>query len=428
MRYKSRILAIALAVSCAFAGEESEARRPRMVYNPVTNQTEPEMRSVASPLSKTSSAAVASHPLAAMAKGASPVVAATATSPITPVSYSAASCGCGEAGCADGLCGLGPACGDGCCGDMVGTPMCGCGDTLCGGCGIAPACFYTGVEFTILKPRFSDNIAYTFVDGNVTGDQAITDVQFDHDAEFTPRAYFGWRHADGVGLRVTWWGFDHKAKAASASPEDGFDEIRHPAFAGIDLSTVLPGDLFVANSDLEAHSIDIEATHDAHLCGWEIAVGGGVRYAEVEQGYSAQLIDTTASVNPVRGAINYRQSIEGFGPTISLGASRQLGCVTRLFCKARGSVLFGDGESFLSGSENTPAVSTTRTTSRDDLMSIGEMQVGLMWRGSGRRGLPYQPFLSLALEGQVWNGVGSATSEEGTLGFFGFNSGVGLEW
>jgi hypothetical protein len=34
----------------------------------------------------------------------------------------------------------------------------------------------------------------------------------------------------------------------------------------------------------------------------------------------------------------------------------------------------------------------------------------------------------VALEGQFWNGAGNASSEVGNLGFWGFNSGFGVNW
>jgi hypothetical protein len=110
-------------------------------------------------------------------------------------------------------------------------------------------------------------------------------------------------------------------------------------------------------------------------------------------------------------------------------AIRPINCQTGIFAKARGSLLYGDGESSLSAGEDldlaTP-FTTTRTTSRDDLLSIAEIQVGLQWHSPYYQ--VYQPFFTVAMEGQMWHGAGNATSEEGTLGFFGFTTGAGLKW
>ena len=93
-------------------------------------------------------------------------------------------------------------------------------------------------------------------------------------------------------------------------------------------------------------------------------------------------------------------------------------------------MLFGDGESTLNAVEDADLATpfnTARTTGRDDLLSVGEIQLGFRWQTLGHRGRTYRPFLSAALEGQIWNGAGNSTTEDGTLGFFGFNTGAGVD-
>lgn len=422
MVFKRLFLASLCAGSAITAGGAGYPPE-RMVYNPITQQSEPEQRGA-----QAAAALAVSGAFEGEASLSSPEPTVVQAGHVA----GADSCGsCGDGSCDGVACGGAVGCGTGVVGggcEIVGCGDATCGDVASGGCATS-ATFYTGIEFTFLKPHYDDNVAFTMLDGSATGDSAFTDVEFDHDTEFTPRVYLGWRHRDGVGLRVTWWAFDHEAQSASASPDaDGFGQISHPPFSGVDISSVIPTDVFTAGSHLEAYAIDIETTQEACLGGWDVVVAGGVRYADVEQGYRAQLQNAAGDQ---RGTIDYRQGIDGIGPTISLGASRPLGRLTTLFCKARGSVLFGDGESFLSAAENLdapPEVATTRTSSRDDLLSIGEVQVGFQWQGRRRRMMPYRPFASVALEGQVWNGAGSATSEDGSLGFFGVNTGIGLAW
>lgn len=378
-----------------------------MVYNPVTGQSEPELRSASEGIASKGGVSTAFEDPADVAQ----VAHHEAYVP---------SDACGDMACGADVCD--PACGDIVCGEPI------CGAAPGSGCGVG-ATFYSGIEFTFLRPHLDNNVAFTNLDGDAAGNSAFTDVGFEHDTELAPRVHFGWRHRDGVGLRATWWSFDHEADSVSASPDaDGFGQISHPQFSGVDISTVIPTDLFSASADLEASAIDIEATQQACLGGWDLTVAGGVRYADVEQGYRAQTRDAGSNL---RGTIDYRQSIDGIGPTISLGASRPMGRLATVFCRARGSVLFGDGGSRLTAAENIdspPEIATTRTTSRDDLLSIGEVQVGFRWSGRGQRHLPYRPFLSIALEGQVWDGAGSPTSEDGALGFFGGTVGTGIEW
>jgi hypothetical protein len=319
-------------------------------------------------------------------------------------------------------------CDDGCCGDGY------CDDVYCGDpVGYQPrhwhAGFYAGFEATFVKPRFSDNSAFTLMEADGASFESFTDTQFNYDLEFTPRVFIGWQQSSNLGLRATWWQFDHSAANASASPPaNGFGSIDPPSFGTIDLSTNIPTDAYAAASNLNAYTIDIEATKQSSFCGWDLGVGCGIRYANAEQSYNAQLRDAN---NGLRGQIDFQHSLEGFGPTISLDAYRPIGYQFSIFCKARGSILFGDGESQLIAGEDldlTTPLNTTHSTSRDDLLSIGEIQLGSRWQGRKVRGRSYRPFCSIAMEGQIWNGAGTATSEDGTLGFFGFNAGAGVSW
>jgi hypothetical protein len=51
------------------------------------------------------------------------------------------------------------------------------------------------------------------------------------------------------------------------------------------------------------------------------------------------------------------------------------------------------------------------------------MELGVEWSPNWSG---WQPFVRSALEAQAWEGVGNATSEDSSLGCFGFTVGVGL--
>ncbi|MEQ8847588.1 Lpg1974 family pore-forming outer membrane protein [Botrimarina sp.] len=398
-----------LLVLVAFWGGAFAAASPpeRVVYNPVTGRSEFERQP---------------------GGGAPPVQppvrigdASRGTRRVAPASH-AEPCGCGDIGCADCTYSADS------CGDLCVDPM-GCGATVAP-CASAGA--YAGFEFTFVKPRFSDNVAFTTTESDGAGSDTLGDTPIDYDLELTPRVFVGWRRPQGVGFRATWWRFDHAAAALSTSPPaNGFGLVDHPdfdGFDGVDLSSSDPTDSFSVASRLDAYAVDLEATHDSRLGAWEVGVGGGLRYASATQGYQAELRN---SAGDLQGQIDYQQSIEGFGPTISLSALRPVTHRAALFVRGRGSLLFGDGESRLAAGEDldlTTPFTTTRTTGRDDVLSIAEVQLGLKWRGDRFAHGPHRPFFTAALEGQVWNGAGTPTSEDGTLGFFGFATAVGLDW
>ena len=91
--------------------------------------------------------------------------------------------------------------------------------------------------------------------------------------------------------------------------------------------------------------------------------------------------------------------------------------------------LFGDGDATLTAGEDldlASAFTTTRTSSSDDLLPILESQVGVDWR---RAITPCHDFyVSAALEGQWWGGVGTAADDDADLGLFGVAIGLGLQY
>jgi hypothetical protein len=345
---------------------------------------------------------------------------------VQPASY----CECGSPEC--GGCDLAVPYDDSCCDDYCGD-ACGCGDVLCsdsvcGGPCLPGGGWYAGFEATFVKPHFSNNVAFSVTDNTATS-TSITETDFDYDLEFTPRVFVGWNRGNDVGLRATWWQFDHGAKTASGSPPaNGLGEINPPEFGDVDLSSTTPTDVFAADTSLNAYTIDLEATKSTKFCAWQFGMGCGFRYAYAEQGYVATLADDTPDT---LASINYQHSIEGFGPTVSFEAYRPYNCRSGIFCKARGSILFGDSKSRLVAGEDltlTTPFETTETTASDDLLSICELQVGYRWYAAPVSCRAWQPFGSIAMEGQVWDGAGNATSQEGTLGFFGFNTAIGVNW
>ncbi|WP_197529038.1 Lpg1974 family pore-forming outer membrane protein [Aeoliella mucimassa] len=319
-----------------------------------------------------------------------------------------------------------PACGTeiGCC-DTV------CGDSICGSMTTRGAVLYAGFEATFVKPHLGSNTAFTISDDTNTtpADTTISQTDFDYDFEFTPRVFLGWSRCGGdVGLRATWWQFDHESNIATGNPpSSGLGSLTHPTFADVDISSVTATDTFSAYTDLNAYTIDLEGVKNTEFCKWQFGVSGGLRYAYAEQGYYATMSDDTATL---LDQITYTHSISGIGPTVAIEAYRPLGCRSGTFCKARGSLLFGDNDSSLLAQEDisTTTATTTSTTSSDDILSIYEMQIGYRWQGPIVRYRPWQPFYSVAMEGQMWDGAGNASSQDGTLGFFGLSTRVGVNW
>jgi hypothetical protein len=279
----------------------------------------------------------------------------------------------------------------------------------------------------MVKPRFDDNVAFTIMENDGATADTITDMEFDYDRDASVRVWMGYEFCSGIGGRATYWHFDPLRTRSTVNPPDnGFGFILHPDFGGIDISTNVPTDTFTASASIEAFAVDLETTKRFCSPKWSAIASGGLRYAEIEQSYFAerrQQDDTSL------GTIDFAHHLKGFGPTIAIRADRQMTNRLQSFLSARASLLFGDGESRLVASEGAaPALTTVQTSGRDDLLPIGEMQVGLYWQPHKQPRKVFQPFLTTALEGQVWSGAGNSSSEDGDVGFFGVSFGGGTMW
>lgn len=283
-----------------------------------------------------------------------------------------------------------------------------------------------GVEFTLLKPRFDSNTAFATMEADGASFESHSNTEFTYDLEFSPRIWLCANRHDGVGICVSFWQFDQGTATETAAPENGFGRIDHPQFGDVDISTTVPGHRFEATTSLEACVIDVEATKRTRLRSWSVAFGTGLRLASLEQTYAAQL---TNSNGVALGSIDYRHSVDGLGPTMSLSALRPIFPCLSVYGKARGSLLWGDGDSNLNTGEDLDLATPFKTTlvhERDDMLAIAELQVGLLWLANSCDQRPFQPFVSTAFEGQFWSNAGNATTTTADLGFFGFSIGVGF--
>ena len=175
---------------------------------------------------------------------------------------------------------------------------------------------------------------------------------------------------------------------------------------------------------MELHALDLEGTKRASFGSWSLMTGAGLRYGTVNQNYSAY---TRNAAGATLGSIAFRHNFEGVGPTVSFEARRATSSNFTFFSSARASVLFGSARSNLVAVETTnlAAPRTTRSaTSDDDVLPIGEIQVGVDWRTCFCSS--YELFLRCAMEGQIWQDAGSASSLSGDVGLFGLNAAFGV--
>jgi len=315
---------------------------------------------------------------------------------------------------------------DGCAGPV--SPSCtACASPRIGCCQYGS--FVAAFDFAVLSAHFEDNRAFTVMQSDGVSFESFSDTEFDYKLELTPRVWVGFESFSGLGLRAGYWHYDHAPAIVSASPPaNGFGRVSHPPFGDVDISSTIPTDTFTAATDLDAYVIDFEATKSIAFGSWSMQVSGGLRYASIEQSYLAGLVN---GAGVARGAIDFSHRLQGAGPTASLAVFRPITPGTTLFALARGSLLYGQGESRLNAGEDLDLANpfyTTTVAERDDVLPIGEIQLGVQWSGNKMPYGGWTPFLRLAAESQLWSGAGGAASEDGDLEFVGFNASVGCIW
>jgi hypothetical protein len=255
--------------------------------------------------------------------------------------------------------------------------------------------------------------------------ETFTDTAFNYDYTVSPRAWLEYRTADDVGIRATYFQFDQAADTATGSPPaNGFGAVFHPVFGLVNIGSPIPGDVYTTQSGLEVYSIDLEVTKWVDFSTWQLMGSVGLRYASVEQSYEAQLRD---ALGTLVGSLDNQRRLDGFGPTLGVEFRRPLTAGLSLFGTARGSLLFGEQSTTFVGGEDLDLITplfTFANSEEDDLLPVGELQLGVDWWSAQYSWGQF--FVHGALEAQLWSGAGSAVSEEGSLGFFGANVGLGF--
>lgn len=169
----------------------------------------------------------------------------------------------GGCGCADAA-GCGNGCGD-CCDDCCGNPG-----------------FVGGAEILWLTAYHAEGDFGNF------------------DGETATRFWVGYQGADGLGVRVRWFDFDHREAAAGG----------------------------VGPNILDISHVDVEIYDSFQLsCNWDLVVGAGVRYMDYFD------LSTGGDIG----------EIAGFGPVVTVEAYRHISDRAALYVIARESIVGGDG-------------------------------------------------------------------------------------
>lgn len=194
----------------------------------------------------------------------------------------------------------------------------GCKDCSKTVCDCSGPTWYAGYEITFLKPYISDN---EFAGG------------WDDDYGTGHRFVIGYDNGDGLGARLRYWLYNHNHNNAAGAP-----------FVHIDMDV-----------------LDAEITLQERMRNWDLLVSGGLRYGRAAFDFGG-------------GDLYF----EGVGPTVSLEATRDVGC--------RGLYLIGNFRtSILYGELGGPAAGFQAAD--DETAIVLENQLGVGWSREYGRGL-----------------------------------------
>jgi hypothetical protein len=325
---------------------------------------------------------------------------------------------------------------------------------------------FADAGFYFLQPYFESNPVSTFT-GHIFTDASIPTTttrtdEFEYDAGFSPRAEVGVVGNNGFGIRVGWWQFDQVARSRPTTDKDktgstligsapvlGVPGFTSPSAAALKFGVFNETLRFATH--LKTTVVDTEAVQQTQADVWTLLFSGGVRYTYLSEDYSATRFNAAGSGKSGKTKVFLIEdsdivaeghSFAGVGPTVAIDASRPIGTLGfALYGVARTSLLFGTGkiQSYESsrtdviGSGGVKAKPVAYTnllflndgTERDDLLPVGEVEVGGQWaRRLGRVGV----FVRVGLVGQAWWGAGNATSENGNLGLFGMTLAGGFDY
>lgn len=266
---------------------------------------------------------------------------------------------------------------------------------------------YAGFAFIWVKPHFKE--AFQATSYSLSTD-TMNLAGYDYDYGITPRVWLGYESSDGLGIRATYWQYDHSG--ADVSLISDADTIVGAQTITVSVPAIIqsaaPGDELIASSSLETQTLDIEGTMRLVLGETTAVAGAGLHYGRMLQDNRAVI---SAGGVP-QSMLNRRRQLEGLGPTLSADMLRPVGGGLAMAAGLRGSLLFGDKsiERFATG-----ALPGSISMDADDFTFQTDISVGLQWSRPTALG---EVALRGAYEGSFWIDAGEPVLT--LLGFEGF--------
>jgi hypothetical protein len=279
--------------------------------------------------------------------------------------------------------------------------------------------WYGGAALVFAKPFYKESFQATSL-SLLTGQMDLMGFNFDFDA--TPRAWLGYTRADGLGVRATFWQFDHSARPG-VFVADGTTLYTAQAMTVIFPASIVaaaPGDTLSIANGLNVQTLDLEGTQNLRLGSFLMKGSGGLRYMSLVQDSSAYVTNGGITTQQLYWSRTYR----GIGPTVGFDLRRPLGSWGLEFVGAgRGALLYGEKNlSRQVSPPSPPNPPSVELRNADDVVGGGELEIGAQWVRQIARG--GQLYVRATYEGQLWSDAGAPTLT--FLGFEGFGLTFGL--
>jgi len=295
--------------------------------------------------------------------------------------------------------------------------------------------FYAGAEYLLVRPHFSEAIAFA------RGSQTLTtyevegrELQFDYDNSF--RIFAGYRPGDGGGeFRFTYWRFcgDISVEGTAEAGQflvDPFGNvvgtavIINPAdrrFRTLE-SILLGGDLIRTKATVETNVYDLDFIKPVLLSSpnWGLNWSAGVRIADIDQYYESVIMLEGGAFS--RG--DFSADFIGAGPRLGVEARRYLGAEGRLalFVNAHGALLVGEDTVRSSNAPNAFFVAR-QSESLTRTIPVTETELGVSWQVGDSLSLSagwlFQAWFDMGTSGGQFGGFFSGADDSNIMSFDG---------
>lgn len=278
-----------------------------------------------------------------------------------------------------------------------------------------------GASVFFAKPHMKESFQANILDVTTGTSQLIP---LDYDFQASPRFWLQYQGSNDLGLRFSYWQFDHQANQFSRAatltqfPSANATTVIFPAT----ITTAAPGEVLLVNNSLKVQTIDLEGTVPIQLGSVQLQGTAGIRYASMKQSFSA----SASGVFPTRTLSSIR-TFEGTGLTVGLEAQKPLSSHLSFIGDIQGSLLFGkktlDRSVVGDVTPNSPPPNVLLKNA-DEVSGIFELGLGIQWNVPVTDRSDF--FLQGKYENSLWTAAGFPTLT--FLGFNGFSATAGLVW